>query len=141
MKQILSVGLFVLITLAFSGFASASYVTDTIHHTVSYGSGVHDLESSSVTHYSTNHIRFHYQAIEQKWNSKTKHWQTTFTTNYYRDYKKTSSNKIIENNYWIQQGKYYFDSKFTKKTTVTPYTLFKKERGNNKIVTSIITMS
>jgi hypothetical protein len=97
-KQITGIVMFLFILMAFCGFSSASYVTDTLHYTSNFKTGTHYLESSDVTHYSTNHIRFHYHGIVQIWNTNTKHWQTVYTTNFYRDYQKTSSNKIIEDN-------------------------------------------
>jgi len=130
MKKIVSIAILLLVLIAFSGVASASYVTDKHSKTDYYGkvnnhAKYKDIMSTNVVHYSKTHIKFHYKGIYQEWYSG--HWHTTMLTNYYRDYKKISYNKINEKGYWIQNSKYYFDNQFVTKTTRSVYSQYKKE--------------
>jgi hypothetical protein len=124
MKKIISFGIFLLVLIAFSGVASASYVTDSGGKTTYYNNGLNkDIEKWSVTHYTTNHIIFKYSRNEMtKINNA---WKSTFTVSYYRDYTKVAYNKIALKGYGVQQGKYYLDNKWSVKTTHSVYYYYK----------------
>jgi len=86
MKKIVNISVLLFVVIAFSGFASASYVTD--HHSKIKYSGVinfytggshskyKDIMSTNVVHYSKTHIRFHYKGTYQQWNLYDQKWHT-----------------------------------------------------------------
>lgn len=126
MKKIVSIGILLLVLVAFSGIASASWVTD------KKSSSTHDssnglTQNSYVIHYSKNHIVFHYTGKYYSWNYYSQSWGPFLIITFKRDYKKISKKKILEKDTDIENG-YYYGKKHVVKTSYSPYYLFKKER-------------
>ena len=137
MKRILNIGILLFVLVAFSGLASASWVTD--HDGRDYwgynsvytltdinGFNTRTLMDWKVVHYSKNHIRYYFKRTNKLWNYDNT-WITISTSTYYRDYKKISYNKIIEKGYSLPKGKYFSNKKWTVKTKHSVYDQYKKE--------------
>jgi hypothetical protein len=101
--------------VAFSGLASAAYVTDKQTKKVYYKGKYTNTLSSYVIHYSNTHIVF---VFESKWVTPSGSFKMS------RDYKKISKNKILETNYSIYYPKYK-----TVNTKLSVYSLYKYERA------------
>ena len=76
MRKIVSFGILLFVVIAFSGIASATYVTDKLSSTSS-GGGFKLIQSSNVIHYSKNHIIFCYLGTYQEWNYNSHQYKTT----------------------------------------------------------------
>jgi len=137
MRKIVSFGILLFVVIAFSGIASATYVTDKLSSTSS-GGGFKLIQSSNVIHYSKNHIVFRYLGTYQEWNYNSHQYKTFLIVKYSRDYKKLTHNKIRERNYDNENG--YISNGWgdkVVKTKLSVYQQFKHERGGYKGVQSI----
>ena len=144
MKKIISIGILFLVLIAFSGAASAIYVTDQRTHydpickLPEYGKDTRQITSSNVVHYS-NYIVFHYRETSKVRKYGTSYWRTTWVNDFYKSYKKPSYNKIRESWVWKINGISYQNVKGGSGSKVittlhSPYYVFKMETGTRKSV-------
>jgi hypothetical protein len=129
MKKIISIGILFVVLIAFGGSASASYVTDHRSHSFLNTGFDKYIESSSVIHYSDNHILFRYRVAIY-----SNGYRDLYV--FYRDYQKISYHKIIEKTYEIDDGYYFLNNKRVITTLHSPYYQFRLERGRSKSVNS-----
>jgi hypothetical protein len=125
MKKILIIGILLFVLIAFSGVASATYVTDKQIKKDYYNGKYAGYATSYVLHYSSTHIRFIVQM---------RYYDFPYR-DYYRDYQKTGKNTIIERNRVYYSGKdqteWYYPKYKKVNTKLSVYSLYKYERAKH----------
>jgi hypothetical protein len=135
MKKIVGIIILLFVIIAFSGAASASYITDKDSRDI-WGHTNADREHTAlgyntratanwfVVHYDNNHIKFCYQDFRYLY--KNKKWNTISTTTYYRNYQKISNTQILETRYGTPL-KNFPNKKWIVTTKISVYSQYKKE--------------